>query len=273
MRRTERPGPAVPSPIARLLGDDDEGQLEPQNSIVLHSKLAGYRSSMAVSSWLCACCPPHIGRCSPNLHRHEAAVAALLAPTAAEQEPYFKTRQQRAAKAGDGGEMVQMRKKTAAMGRDFASLLSAHERQEASVGDLRQKVRTLRAELEQRDKALDLARRTVDRLNADKGQLEAGAAGGCCWKVMAGPGFAGAVGTPGMAQRAPLAQEHRHDPGFPVLHNPPLPLGCRHAGVCAQAGGAAAVGQARGGAAAALLPVQVTGGVPVPAVKAAAAQT
>ena len=125
MRRTERPGPAVPSPIARLLGDDDEGQLEPQNSIVLHSKLAGYRSSMAVSSWLCACCPPHIGRCSPNLHRHEAAVAALLAPTAAEQEPYFKTRQQRAAKAGDGGEMVQMRKKTAAMGRDFASLLSA----------------------------------------------------------------------------------------------------------------------------------------------------
>lgn len=43
--------------------------------------------------------------------------------------------------------------------------------------DLRQKVRALRQELEGREKALDLARRTVERLTAEKGALEAGAAG------------------------------------------------------------------------------------------------
>ena len=56
-------------------------------------------------------------------------------------------------------------------------LLSAHERQEASAADLRQKVRALRQELEAREKALELARRTVERLTGEKGQLEAGAAG------------------------------------------------------------------------------------------------
>jgi dienelactone hydrolase len=62
-------------------------------------------------------------------------------------------------------------------------LLSAHERQEASAADLRQKVRALRQELEAREKALELARRTVERLTGEKGQLEAGAAGaqGWCW--------------------------------------------------------------------------------------------
>lgn len=38
-------------------------------------------------------------------------------------------------------------------------------------------VRALRQELEGREKALDLARRTVERLSADKGQLETAAAG------------------------------------------------------------------------------------------------
>lgn len=58
------------------------------------------------------------------------------------------------------------------------TLLSAHERQEAALVDLRQKLRQLRGELEGREKALELARRTVERLMAEKGSLEAGAAGG-----------------------------------------------------------------------------------------------
>ncbi len=48
-------------------------------------------------------------------------------------------------------------------------------------------MRQLRGELEGREKALELARRTVERLMAEKGSLEAGAAGalgpgrlGCC---------------------------------------------------------------------------------------------
>lgn len=67
------------------------------------------------------------------------------------------------------------------MSRDFSALLTAHERQEASGADLRRKLRTLRQELEARDKSLELARRTVDRLNAEKGKLEAGAAGEGRW--------------------------------------------------------------------------------------------
>lgn len=62
-------------------------------------------------------------------------------------------------------------------------LLSAHERQEASSADLRQKVRALRQELEAREKALELARRTVERLTGEKGHLEAGAAGALGWPL------------------------------------------------------------------------------------------
>ena len=89
-----------------------------------------------------------------------------------------------------------------AVRRCLQGLLSAHERQEASTADLRQKVRALRQELDAREKALDLARRTVERLTGEKGQLEAGAAGaryaglhfGCCWgKCRAASGAASGV--------------------------------------------------------------------------------
>ena len=53
MRSSRQPPsgvPNVPSPIARLL--DDSGSLEPQNSILMTTKLHGYRSSMAVSGGL-----------------------------------------------------------------------------------------------------------------------------------------------------------------------------------------------------------------------------
>lgn len=73
--------------------------------------------------------------------------------------------------------MARLRKTTAAMSADFSALLAAHERQEASGADLRAKLRAARGELEAKDKALELARRTVDRLTAEKGRLEAGAAG------------------------------------------------------------------------------------------------
>ncbi|KAL4427721.1 hypothetical protein ABPG75_001810 [Micractinium tetrahymenae] len=131
--------PARPSSaLAELL---DEPGLEGQNSsLVFAPKLALHRSSLA--------------------------------------ESYFKSKSsQRMAKPVGNSELAQLRKKAGQMGRDFQTLLSAHERQEAAVADLRQKVRQLRSELEGREKALELARRTVERLMAEKGALEAGAAG------------------------------------------------------------------------------------------------
>lgn len=46
------------------------------------------------------------------------------------------------------------------------------------MADLRQKVRQMRGAADERDKALHLARRTVERLSEEKAQLEAAAAGG-----------------------------------------------------------------------------------------------
>ena len=56
---------------------------------------------------------------------------------------------------------------------------------------MRQKVLALRQELGAREKALELARRTVERLTGEKGQLEAGAAGAL---HRAGAGLAGRLG-------------------------------------------------------------------------------
>jgi multidrug efflux pump subunit AcrA (membrane-fusion protein) len=96
------------------------------------------------------------------------------------QEPYIKAWQAKAAsRAGDTTQQASMRKQALNMNKDFAALLTAHDRQEAAAADLRQKLRVLRAEREQQERALELARRTVDRLAADNGQLESQAAGGC----------------------------------------------------------------------------------------------
>eukprot|EP00887_Chlorella_sp_A99_P003111 scaffold9.g3111.t1 len=84
-----------------------------------------------------------------QLARHGA-----LARTSA-QEPYFVTKNKRA--QGDGAEVAQLRKKSAVLGREF-------------------EVRQLRVDGEAKDKQLDLARRTVERLTGEKAALESTAA-------------------------------------------------------------------------------------------------
>ncbi|KAI7842691.1 hypothetical protein COHA_003622 [Chlorella ohadii] len=93
------------------------------------------------------------------------------------QEPYFKTRAAQRGRPGDAAELLQLRRKAAAMSADFAKLLGTHERTEAAVVDLRQKVRQLREELGAKDKGLELARRTIERLSSKKAGLESAAAG------------------------------------------------------------------------------------------------
>lgn len=81
-------------------------------------------------------------RCETRAQPHRPPRRHPCFPVAA-QEPYFKSRSlQQGAKArpGDGTEVAQLRKQSAAMSRDFERLLGAHERQEAAVVDLRQKV-------------------------------------------------------------------------------------------------------------------------------------
>lgn len=84
------------------------------------------------------------------------------------------------------------------------------------MADLRQKVRQLRGELEGREKALELARRTVERLMADKGSLEAEAAGG------GGPEECRTVVPGCVAGCVRPFQEY----AYPSVHC------CRHVGTC-----------------------------------------
>ena len=115
MRSSRQPPsgvPNVPSPIARLL--DDSGSLEPQNSILMTTKLQGYRSSMAVSGGSGA-----VGRPPPAL----PLPALLQCPDfcchcPCLQEPYFSSKQQKS-KAAGSSELVQLKKAAASMSRDF----------------------------------------------------------------------------------------------------------------------------------------------------------
>lgn len=56
----------------------------------------------------------------------------------------------------------------------FQNLLKLHERQETVVADLRAKLRHLRRDATTKDKKLELAHRTIERLSVDKHGLEAG---------------------------------------------------------------------------------------------------
>jgi hypothetical protein len=56
----------------------------------------------------------------------------------------------------------------------FQNLLKLHERQETVVADLRAKLRHLRQDATTKDKKLELAHRTIERLSVDKHGLEAG---------------------------------------------------------------------------------------------------
>lgn len=164
--------------MARLLdGFEDGGQLQPAtalagcNTIIMSSRLADHRNSLKVRRGPLGKAPCLVLRRAA----HKPPPRLLL------QEPYVKYRQRAAGKGTtDSSELVQLRRKSAAISRDFGTLLTAHERQEASVTDLRLKVRALRQQLEARDKSLELARRTLDRLSLEKGQLEAETAGACC---------------------------------------------------------------------------------------------
>lgn len=56
----------------------------------------------------------------------------------------------------------------------FQNLLKLHERQETVVADLRAKLRHLRQDATTKDKKLELAHRTIERLSVDKHGLESG---------------------------------------------------------------------------------------------------
>ncbi len=216
------------------------------------------------------------------------------------QEPYFKTRAAQRGRPGDAAELLQLRRKAAAMSADFAKLLGTHERTEAAVVDLRQKagagahgwelgaapghcvlallapvwprssavyvhfsfmgrpdrtgypphliflsqVRQLREELGAKDKALELARRTIERLSGEKAGLESAAAGAGLWLYSSralSVGWAG--GTAARASRlqtlqlAQTAQSRMHTRAVPAAPR-------RHPGICAQAGGTPALSAA-----------------------------
>lgn len=130
--------PAVPSSIAQLLGEGNSG---PVDTMVMAQRLHSYKglAQVLVGGRVVVerrrATPPGQQQnlpLSPNCHRS-------LHP----QEPYFKSKHTAAsakARPGDAAEMVQLRKKAAAMGRDFQSLLTAHERQETAGMGLRQQV-------------------------------------------------------------------------------------------------------------------------------------
>jgi hypothetical protein len=100
MRSSRQPPsgvPNVPSPIARLL--DDSGSLEPQNSILMTTKLHGYRSSMAVSGglgggWEAAARPPLPWPALPQRPYCCCRCPACRSPTSA---PSSRNQRQRAA--------------------------------------------------------------------------------------------------------------------------------------------------------------------------------
>jgi len=66
-----------------------------------------------------------------------------------------------------------LRKAAKSMAQDFERLLKLYEKQDISNADLREKVKRLRQEKEAKDKQVDLAHRTIERLTVGKGEIEA----------------------------------------------------------------------------------------------------
>ncbi len=85
------------------------------------------------------------------------------------QEPYWKTRQR---KLPDGSENAKLKRQLSELSKDFQGLLNLHDKADATRSDLQEKIKFLRQELAAKDRALDLTRRTVDRLTAEKTQHE-----------------------------------------------------------------------------------------------------
>jgi chromosome segregation ATPase len=66
-----------------------------------------------------------------------------------------------------------LRKAAKSLAEDFERLLKLYEKQEIVSADLREKVKRLRQEKEAKDKQVDLAHRTIERLTVGKGEVEA----------------------------------------------------------------------------------------------------
>lgn len=163
----------------------------------LVARLASAQASLAVSAAqyvlqqpmpLCWCLPAH---------RAEHQAPPPL-PTRSAQEPYWhrsslaRPAQQRRG-VPDASEAVRLKKQLAVLSKDFSGLLANHERADAQLQDLQTKIRLLRQELASKDKALDLSRRTIDRLTQEKTQHEVRRAAG-----LAGAGSGAArLGTEG----------------------------------------------------------------------------
>lgn len=65
-----------------------------------------------------------------------------------------------------------LRKAAKSLAQDFERLLKLYEKQDISNADLREKVKRLRQEKEAKDKQVDLAHRTIERLTVGKGEVE-----------------------------------------------------------------------------------------------------
>ncbi|GMH36001.1 hypothetical protein BSKO_03869 [Bryopsis sp. KO-2023] len=71
---------------------------------------------------------------------------------------------------------AKLRNELSGLRKDFKELSRHHDRAENQVWDLRDKLKGIKSDASSKDKQLDLARRTVDRLTAEKSRLEANVA-------------------------------------------------------------------------------------------------
>lgn len=144
-----------------------DGLVDPRESrldlmLAHRSKLA--QASLSVSARLPA--PLPVPWCPHPLGAEQPTLCSL-------QLPYFKQRARAPAASGDGqAEAARLRKQLAELSKDFQGLLKAHEKADGTLQDVQGKIRVLRQEVAQKDKALDLCRRTIDRLTAEKAQME-----------------------------------------------------------------------------------------------------
>lgn len=150
----------VPSPIKRLLR---EGPGDAGDTMAMSAKLRSWSTAVRRPSGPppppspvdVACRSPRPVHLNRLLHLpactrvpHCSVFTSWMMPeclthriACCEQEPYFVTKQAAArARPGDAAEVVGLRKRVAAMSKDFQSLLSTHERQEAAAIGLRQQV-------------------------------------------------------------------------------------------------------------------------------------
>lgn len=113
---------------------------------------------------------------SPQQARRDRITLILLC---LQQVPYWKAQlPQPKPSSLMWSENAKLKRQLGDLSRDFQRLLGLHERSDAQVADLQNKLRQLRGELATKDKALELSRRTLDRLAEEKVEQEVRLGGG-----------------------------------------------------------------------------------------------